>query len=84
MPFRLIALDLDGTALDAGFRFRPRTEAAVAAALARGVDVVLVTARHHVAVGPYHAQLRLASPAICCNGTYVYDFGAPGVSDSAI
>jgi Cof subfamily protein (haloacid dehalogenase superfamily) len=79
MPFRLVALDLDGTALDSAFRFRPRTEAAVAAALQRGIDVVLVTARHHVAVRPYHAQLRLRSPAICCNGTYVYDFLAPRV-----
>jgi Cof subfamily protein (haloacid dehalogenase superfamily) len=79
MPFRLVALDLDGTALDSTFRFRPSTEAAIAAALRHGIDVVLVTARHHVAVHPYHAQLRLRSPAICCNGTYVYDFTAPRV-----
>jgi len=74
MAFRIVALDLDGTALDAGSSVRPRTCAAIAAAMERGVEVVLVTGRHHVAVLPYHAQLGLRTPAICCNGTYVYDF----------
>lgn len=73
---RLIALDLDGTLLDPGGQIRPATRAAVAAAIGRGVEVVLVTGRHHTAVHPFHHELGLASPAICCNGTYLYDFGA--------
>lgn len=76
MPFRLIALDLDGTAIDSDRLIRPSTEAALREARDRGVDVILVTGRHHVAAGPYHHELRLSAPAVCCNGTYLYDFAA--------
>lgn len=71
--FKLIALDLDGTALDEAGEIRPRTKTAVAAARAAGVEIVLVTGRHHVATRPYHAELALTTPAICCNGAYVFD-----------
>lgn len=73
---RLIAMDLDGTALDADGKIRPATSAAVRAAVGRGIDVVLVTGRHHGATLPFHHELGLQTPAICCNGTYVYDFAA--------
>jgi Cof subfamily protein (haloacid dehalogenase superfamily) len=76
MRFKIIALDLDGTALDSREAIRPRTKAAVAAALAQGVEVALVTGRHHVATRPYHLELGLKTPALCCNGAYVYDFVA--------
>lgn len=72
--FRLVALDLDGTSLDSSNRVRPSTLAAVDAARAKGVEVVLVTGRHHVLTRPLHAEFGLDNPAICCNGTYVYDF----------
>lgn len=72
--FRLVALDLDGTSLDSRDRLRPSTKKAVEAARANGVEVVLVTGRHHVVTRPYHAEFGLDTPAICCNGTYVYDF----------
>ena len=76
MAYRLIALDLDGTAIDGSGRIRPHTCAAVAHARAKGVEVVAVTGRHHSVTRPYHEALGLTSPAICCNGTYVYDFAA--------
>ncbi|MDR3440032.1 pyridoxal phosphatase [Telmatospirillum sp.] len=79
MGFRIIALDLDGTTLDSHGAIRPSTKAAVSAALARGLEVVLVTGRHHVATRPYHVELGLTSETICCNGTYVYDFAASKV-----
>ena len=71
-----IALDLDGTALDSGGRLRPRTHEAVAKAAKVGVATVLTSGRHHSAVRVYHHELGLATPAICCNGTYLYDFVA--------
>ncbi len=74
MSFRMIALDLDGTVLDPEGRIRPSTAAALAAARARGFEVVLVTGRHHSVTRPYYEELGLTGPAICCNGTYVYDF----------
>ena len=87
---RLVALDLDGTALDGTGRFRDSTRAAAARARAAGVEVVVVTGRHHVLTRPLHAELGLDNPAICCNGTYVWDFaegrpliGEPMAKDQA-
>jgi Cof subfamily protein (haloacid dehalogenase superfamily) len=74
MTYRLIALDLDGTTLDSRREIRPATLAALDEARARGVEVILVSGRHHGAIRPYHHQLGLNTPAICCNGAYVYDF----------
>jgi Cof subfamily protein (haloacid dehalogenase superfamily) len=79
MGFRVIALDLDGTTLDSKGVIRPRTKQAIATALDCGLDVVLVTGRHHITTRPFHAELGLSSSAICCNGTYVYDFNASQV-----
>ena len=79
MPFRMIALDLDGTVLDREGRIRPRTVEALDAARARGLEVVLVTGRHHSVARPYYEELGLEGPTICCNGTYVYDFPASRV-----
>jgi len=75
MSFRLIALDLDGTAIDSNRAVRRSTAAALDAARGKGIEVVLVTGRHHVAAGPYHLELGLSTPAVCCNGTYLYDYG---------
>lgn len=79
MSYRLIALDLDGTALDTNRSIRPATKAALAEAQRRGIKVVLVTGRHHVATHPYHHELGLPTPAVCCNGTYLYDYAGAEV-----
>ena len=52
MRFKIIALDLDGTALDSREAIRPRTKAAVASALARGVEVALVALVQTLEVEP--------------------------------
>jgi Cof subfamily protein (haloacid dehalogenase superfamily) len=70
----MIALDLDGTLLDPEGRVRPSSIVALQAAKRRGLEVVLVTGRHHSVTRPYFEELGLSGPAICCNGTYVYDF----------
>lgn len=75
MPFKVIAFDLDGTLLDSQRQIRPSSIAAIDAVRNKGLDVVLVTGRHHMVTRPYHHQLELDTPAICCNGTYLYDFG---------
>lgn len=74
MNYRVIALDLDGTLLDTQKRILPQSLEALAAARAAGVKVVVVTGRHHVAIHPFYQALELDTPAICCNGTYMYDF----------
>ncbi|WP_018606772.1 pyridoxal phosphatase [Uliginosibacterium gangwonense] len=72
--FRLVALDLDGTLLDAQLGIHPETQTALRQVRSRGLQVMLITGRHHITTAPYIAQLELDAPAICCNGTYIYDF----------
>ena len=69
MAFRMIALDLDGTLLDPEGRVRPSTIAALGTAKEQGLEVVLVTGRHHTVTRPYFEELGLSGSAICCNGT---------------
>ena len=74
MKYRLVALDLDGTLLDSTLQIRRQTIDALQRVRSQGVQVMIVTGRHHTAVHPYWHQLGLELPVICCNGTYVYDF----------
>ncbi len=74
MSYRVIALDLDGTLLDTQKRILPQSLAALAEARAAGIKVVVATGRHHVAIHPFYQALEIDTPAICCNGTYLYDF----------
>lgn len=83
MPVRMIALDLDGTLLDPDGRIRPANAAALTAAAAAGIEVALVTGRHHSVTRPYQEELGLLAPAICCNGTYVYDFAGGRIVDGS-
>lgn len=76
MSYQLVALDLDGTTLGNDLQIRPATIAALQQVREQGVKVMLVTGRHHVATYAYWHQLGLDLPAICCNGTYIYDFSA--------
>ncbi|MEO6836333.1 MAG: HAD hydrolase family protein [Candidatus Tumulicola sp.] len=70
----LIALDLDGTLLDSDDGVSPANRRAVAAALAAGVRVVLVTGRGaaNVPTRLVH-ELNLDLPAICAHGALTKD-----------
>lgn len=76
MKYRLVALDLDGTLLDSQLQIRDETREELKRIRALGLQVMLVTGRHHVAAYAYWHQLGLDLPAICCNGSYVYDYRA--------
>lgn len=71
---KLVAFDLDGTLLDAQLNIRPAVHSALNTLRAKGIQVMLITGRHHITTAPYIAQLGLDTPAICCNGSYIYDF----------
>jgi Cof subfamily protein (haloacid dehalogenase superfamily) len=71
--YKLLALDLDGTVLDSQHGIHPEVKAAIKL-LKRHCHVMIVTGRHHTAAKPYHTELELTTPIICCNGTYVYDY----------
>ena len=78
MPTRidLIALDLDGTLLAPDETISPRNRAAIAAALAEGIRVVLVTGRGVDMPIRVSRELGLNLPVICCHGALTKDFGA--------
>ena len=74
MTTRVIALDLDGTLLTSKKTILPASLEALARAREAGYQVIVVTGRHHVAIHPFYQALALDTPAICCNGTYLYDY----------
>jgi len=82
MSYRIIALDLDGTLLTPNKTILPESLEALAKARQAGVKVIIVTGRHHVAIHPFYQALALDTPAICCNGTYLYDYQAKTVLKS--
>ena len=82
MTTRVIALDLDGTLLTSKKTILPASLEALARAREAGYQVIVVTGRHHVAIHPFYQALALDTPAICCNGTYLYDYHAKKVLES--
>ncbi|MGW1185668.1 HAD family hydrolase [Streptomyces drozdowiczii] len=67
-PFRLIALDLDGTLLRSDLSVSPRTRKAIALARDHGIEAVFVTVRHAAAIEYIVEALGLTGEAICCGG----------------
>jgi Cof subfamily protein (haloacid dehalogenase superfamily) len=70
---RLLALDLDGTLLDAALTISPAVLSAVARAQAHGVHVTIVTGRMFGATLPYARRLNVTGPVVCYQGGAVYD-----------
>ncbi|AUU22505.1 sugar-phosphatase [Aeromonas caviae] len=72
--YKLIALDMDGTLLTPEGRISPRTQAAIAAARARGVTVVLASGRPLEGMTAALNELGLTGQddyVICYNGALV-------------
>lgn len=82
MTSRVIALDLDGTLLTPQKTLLPSSVDALKRAQDVGYQLLIVTGRHHVAIHPFYQALGLDTPAICCNGTYLYDYQAKKVLES--
>lgn len=72
--YSVIALDLDGTLLDDEKHILPESLAALNEAMKAGIQVILVTGRHHTAVHPFYQAIEPGTPIICCNGAYLYDY----------
>lgn len=72
MAIRLIAIDLDGTLLTDDKQISQPTVAALTDAMRiAGVRIVLASARPPRTTLPFHRQLALDTPIICCNGALV-------------
>lgn len=68
---QLIALDMDGTLLDANHQISPYTESVIQRVREKGVKVVLVTGRPYIGTVNYTKQLNMMSDddfVIVCNG----------------
>lgn len=74
MTYKAVAFDMDGTLLNNQRLILPETVSVLNQLKQMGIKVILVTGRHHSMIYPYYHQLQLATPAICCNGSYLYDF----------
>lgn len=73
-PPRLIALDIDGTILDAGRPISARVLSGVHKAIGDGVHVVLATGRPVISTRPVVAELGLeAGHILCSNGAVRVD-----------
>ncbi|MFO7171403.1 MAG: HAD-IIB family hydrolase [Bacillota bacterium] len=71
--YRLLALDLDGTLLDAQGRVPPAHRDAVRQAMARGLEVVIATGRSWHEMVDIYQDLGLTTPAITLTGCQVVD-----------
>lgn len=71
---RLVALDLDGTLLNAAKQLTPRTIAAVRALVDAGVIVVVASGRmYRASIKPQVLELGLTAPVIAYNGARIVD-----------
>jgi hydroxymethylpyrimidine pyrophosphatase-like HAD family hydrolase len=70
-PYRLLALDVDGTLLDSDGTLRPSTADAVARAARAGIRPVLCTGRRYRRARPIAEQLGLDAPIVCNSGAVV-------------
>lgn len=87
MPYRLLALDLDGTVFERDLVIPAAVVRAIDAAHARGVHVTIATGRMFGATLPIAEQLHIIDPLICYQGALIrhpltgeiYDYvGMPG------
>jgi len=75
---QLVALDLDGTLVGDDMRIRPRTVAAVRAAVGAGVAVAIVTGRMASSALPYARELGLREPIVGLQGALIRELPKPG------
>lgn len=78
LPFRAVALDMDGTLLDPSGRVTPAAAAAIRALAERGVRVVLASGRMTARVAPFIRELGLRLDLIAYNGAEVCAHGPDG------
>lgn len=70
-PIKLIAIDIDGTLLDSHWRIPEENRLAIVEALARGIEVVLVTGRRFDFALPVASTLPKSIFLICSNGALI-------------
>jgi len=73
MPFRLLALDIDGPLVNSRNELTEATTAAIRRATAAGIHVVLATGRRYSRVLPLVKPLALSLPVVTASGALIKD-----------
>jgi hypothetical protein len=73
MTIKLLASDLDGTLIADLHTIPARTQAAIRAAMARGVHVTIATGREYPVTKKFVDILGLTTPIICYQGAMIFD-----------
>jgi Cof subfamily protein (haloacid dehalogenase superfamily) len=71
VPIRLIAIDIDGTLLDSTHQVPEANQQAIAAAVARGIEVALVTGRRYTFAMPIAERVPAPLTMIVNNGALI-------------
>jgi len=77
-PVRMLALDIDGTLVNETRIIPEQTRSIIAAALAAGVRVSLITGRMPTSALRFAAQMRLVDPIVGYQGAVVREIRAAG------
>jgi Cof subfamily protein (haloacid dehalogenase superfamily) len=70
-PFRLAAIDIDGTLLGPDSQLSSANAAAIAQLQESGIRVILASGRRHENILRFHRLLRLEGPLVSCQGALV-------------
>ncbi|HWB60267.1 MAG TPA: HAD-IIB family hydrolase, partial [Chthoniobacteraceae bacterium] len=73
IPFRLAAIDIDGTLLGPDSQMSAENAEAIAALRDRGVRIILASGRRHENMVRFHDRLGLDAPLVSCQGALVKD-----------
>ncbi len=76
MTYKLVAVDIDGTLVDADLIVRPKTRRALLECAKKGVKVTLATGRMFKSALPYARKVGIDVPIITYNGALVKDSGS--------
>ena len=72
-PIKLIAVDLDGTLLNSKHQMSKRNEKALKAAIAKGVQVIIATAKTRTSASDIVKRLELTTQGIYLHGLAIYN-----------
>jgi HAD superfamily hydrolase (TIGR01484 family) len=72
-PFKLIALDMDGTLLNEDKKISAENQEAIRQATEEGKIVIMSTGRGAVSAMPYIKELGLSTPLVVVNGSEVWE-----------
>lgn len=72
-PYKLIAIDLDGTLIGRDLSISPRARAAIRRAIETGIKVTIASGRMFKSVLRFAQELNLQTPLICYQGALIKD-----------